>query len=100
MSVLERQYKTEQGGEVIHSRLVMSTNIRSAILERNKRLQSGNHEHARDLNWGRLALSIPELDYWHLRKKYPDMFEGDRETKQRALARFMASPESIPYRVK
>jgi len=97
--ILSRELVHDQGSDTLHSRLVMSTNIRSAILERNQELRR-NPGALQDLSFGRLALSIPELDYWHLRKKYPDMFEGDAETRQRALARFCASPESAPYKVR
>lgn len=97
--MLGRELVYSQSEQRVHSRLVMSTDIRSAILERNKELRR-NPGAVNDLSFGRLALSIPELDYWHLRKKYPEMFDGDKETRQRALARFCASPESAPYKVR
>ena len=99
MTVLDRQFAADHGTGRLHSRLVMSTNIRGAILERNKELRR-NPDALKDLSFGRLALSIPELDYWHLRKKYPDMFIGPAVDRQRALARFCASPESAPYKVR
>ena len=46
------------------------------------------------------STAMPELDYWHIRKKYPDLFEGAIEDKKRALQRFMRSPESEPYKVR
>jgi len=77
----------------------MSTDIRGAILERNRELRR-NPDALQDLSFGRKVLDIPELDYWHLRAKYPDIFEGDKDTRAKALARFLASPESAPYKVR
>ena len=86
-------------GTVVHSRLVMNTSIRQAILVRNKELRK-NPGAIQDLSFGRMELSIPELDYWHIRKKWPGMFDGDIETRKAQLQRFMASPESAPYKVR
>ena len=95
--IIDRQYVKH--GDTLHSRLVMSTSIRTAILERNQRLRNAP-DTLNDLSFGRVALSIPELDHYHLLKKYPDLGSNDREIKQRALAKFMASPESEPYKVR
>jgi hypothetical protein len=76
----------------------MSTNIRTAILERNRETQR-NPGAVKDLSFGRWALSIPELDHIHLVAKYPDLQSHHGPTKQAALAKFMASSESAPYRV-
>ena len=94
--IIDREYVKH--GDMLHSRLVMSTSIRHAILDRNKRLR--NERPINDLSFGRMALSIPELDYWHLTKKYPDLASHDRQIKQAALAKFMASTESAPYKVR
>lgn len=87
-------------GTMLHTRPVMNTSIRSAILERNQALRNDNSNPINDLSFGRLTLSFPELDYWHIRKKWPDLFEGAIEDKKRALQRFMRSPESEPYKVR
>ena len=86
-------------GTVMHTRPVMNTAIRGAILERNKRLRNDTSKPINDLSFGRLMLSFPELDYWHIRKRWPDMFEGTIEDKKRALQKFLRSPESTPYKV-
>jgi hypothetical protein len=96
--IIEREYVSSPSEGRLYSRLVMSTSIRNAILERNQETQR-NPGAINDLSFGRWALSVPELDNIYLVKKYPDLNSPDGPTKQRALAKFMASPESIPYRV-
>jgi len=49
---------------------------------------------------GRWALSIPFVDWLEIRRKYPDIASDDAQIKTRAYARFMASAESIPFRVR
>ncbi len=49
---------------------------------------------------GRWALSIPFLKWVELRRRYPDLASTDAQTKSRAYAVFMASDESIPYRMR
>ena len=94
--IIGREYV--QHGDMTYSRLVMSTSIRSAILERNKDLQ--RNDALQDLSFGRWALSIPELDHHYMVKKYPDLQSQDGAIKNKALAKFMASSESAPYRVR
>jgi hypothetical protein len=54
---------------------------------------------ARKMAWGQPALEIPELDLAMLKLRNPDLDAPDRATKLAAWRRFMASPESAPYRV-
>ncbi len=84
-------------GTMMYTRPVMSTNIRGAILERNKRLRI--EQPLKKLDWIRQEFSFPDIDYWHIRKKYPDLFEGSIEDRKRAASKFLRSPESEPYRV-
>ena len=98
LDIVDREYRSVPHEGKLYSRLVMSTSIRNAILERNQELQR-NPGSLRDLQHGRWALSIPELDHHYLVKKYPDLASNDRAVKDRALAKFMASPESAPYKV-
>lgn len=98
MDIIDRQFRSVPHEGKLYSRLVMSTSIRNAILERNKELQRTPGA-LRDLSHGRWALSIPELDHYYLCKKYPDLISPDHHTRNRALAKFMASSESAPYRV-
>ncbi len=96
--ITDREFRSVPHEDRLYSRLVMNTNVRQAILERNQRLQ--NERVLRDLSFGRMALSIPELDYAHLVRKYPDLASPDGEIKQRAWAKFCASSESAPYKVR
>lgn len=97
--LLEREFHPDHGTGRLYSRLVMNTGVRQAILERNKELRL-NPGVIQDLSFGRQMLSIPELDYWHLRKKYPDLFDGPVEDRRKALKKFLRSPESTPYMVR
>jgi len=85
--------------DVMHTRPVMNKSIRGAILERNQQLRNDTSKPIKDLSFGRVMLSFPELDYWHIRKRWPGMFEGDVMQRKRALQKFMRSPESTPYKV-
>ena len=49
---------------------------------------------------GRWALSIPFVDWLALRRKYPELASADPQIRSRAYLRFMASPESMPFRVR
>ena len=72
---------------------------RNAILQQNQDLQR-EPEALRDLDWSQWALSIPELDYKRLIKKYPELNSPDSGLSHRAWQRFLASSESDPYRVR
>lgn len=97
--IVDREYRSVPHEGKLYSRLTMSTNIRTAILERNQDLQR-NPGALNDLSFGRWALSIPELDHYYLVKKYPDLQSHDKTVKAAALAKFMASTESAPYKVR
>jgi len=99
VDIIDREFRSVPHEGKLYSRLVMSTNIRQAILHRNQELKK-NPGAVNDLSFGRLALSIPELDHHYLVQKYPDLASPDAGIKNAALAKFMASSESIPYRVK
>ena len=84
--------------DVMYTRPVMNKSIRGAILERNKRIRI--EQPLKKMDWIRQEFSFPEIDYWRLRKKYPDLFEGAIEDRKRAATKFLKSPESEPYRVR
>lgn len=88
-----------QDGDKIKPQLVMNTSIRNAILHRNQELKKSPGV-IQDLSFGRQQLSIPVGDYWLLRKANPDLFEGDIETRKKALQKFMNSSASAPYRIR
>jgi hypothetical protein len=50
--------------------------------------------------WGSTILQIPELDFYVLVKRYPDLMSADAEISTRAYDKFLRSPESEPYRVR
>ena len=96
--IIDREFRSVPHEGKLYSRLVMSTDIRSARLEANKRMKI--EQPTRQLEWARWALSIPQLDHYYLCKKYPDLASPDKHTREKALAKFMASPESAPYKVR
>jgi hypothetical protein len=49
---------------------------------------------------GRWALSVPEEDHLALCLKYPDLASVDAGIRSAAWGRFIASSESLPYRVR
>lgn len=49
---------------------------------------------------GRWALSIPFEDWMRLRREIPELASTDAGIKRRAYLRFMASRQSVPYRVR
>ena len=54
----------------------------------------------RDCSFGRLALQIPIEDYRRLVAANPDLASRDAKVKTNAMLKFIASPESMPYRVR
>lgn len=48
---------------------------------------------------GRVVLSIPELDFYVLKHRFPDLASPDNEIRTRAYKKFLASPLSEPYRI-
>ncbi len=97
--IIDREFRSVPHEDKLYSRLVMSTNIRAAALHQNAELQK-NPDALRDLDWARWSMSIPELDWHHLKIKYPDLASSDHGIYNAALAKFTASSESAPYRVR
>lgn len=50
--------------------------------------------------WASVMLSIPELDFYVITNRYPDMLSPDPEISNKAFDKFLRSPESAPYRVR
>ena len=96
--VIDREFRSVPHEGKLYSRLVMSTDIRQARLENNKRMR--NEGIVRDLDWARWTLSVPQLDWHYLKLKYPDLASQDKQTRETALAKFTASSESAPYKVR
>jgi hypothetical protein len=55
---------------------------------------------ARKMPWGEPSLEIPVVDLHFLKKANPDLESLDGEIKTKAWKKFLASPESLPYRVR
>jgi len=51
-------------------------------------------------SWGSTIMQIPELDFYVICKKYPDIMAPDKEISAKAYDKFLRSPESEPYRVR
>ena len=68
------------------------------ILEENQRIRI--EEPLKHLGWGSWVLCVPELHWWRLKKKYPDLNAPHGPTRTKAWLKLMASPEGDQYRVK
>lgn len=53
----------------------------------------------RDMGWGRTELCIPELDYYLLTARYPDLVSPDAEIQRKAWIAFLATSQSEIYKV-
>lgn len=73
---------------------------RASVLEANKRRRMGNLPAPRDLGFGASLLTIPELDYYCLIHRFPDLNSPDAEIKTRAWKKFARDSASLPYRHK
>jgi hypothetical protein len=69
------------------------------ILETNAELRKCEPMADRD-GLGRWALSVPFLKWVELRRKFPALASTDAEVKSRAWRSFIASADSLPYRVR
>lgn len=69
---------------------------RGAILAANQLARSLEKRRTDGMRW---ALQIPADDYADLVLRNPELIAADREIKDRAWRKFIASPESLPYRI-
>ena len=76
---------------------------RSANKDRQESLeklaQVRKDDSSRKQDWGYLACSIPPLDWAVIKVRLPDLMSPDAQIKNQAWAKFLNSPESLPYRV-
>lgn len=72
---------------------------RQAHLSRIKRIRERTLPKPPGQDFGYLALSIPEFDYYVLQQRFPDLKSPDHEIRLKAWKKFIASPLSEPYRV-
>lgn len=73
---------------------------RKRVLELNEALRKDSDLGGVPGDWGYVALNIPPLDHAVLMLRYPDLASPDPEIVHKALMKFMASPESEPYKVR
>jgi len=69
----------------------------SAIIEHNREVMAAGG--SRTASFGKVELSIPELELRNLKKRYPDLAAPDMQIRVRAWKRFIRSAESKPWRV-
>lgn len=72
---------------------------RREVLERNQKLRN-RAEPLGHQPWGSSVLNIPELDFYVICNRYPDLMSPDAEIMSRAFEKFLRSPESEPYRIR
>ena len=75
-----------------------ATGVRKPILEQNQRIRI--EDAAAEQDMGRIELHIPELDLAVLKIRYPELACRDHEIYNRAWDKFIASSESLPYRIR
>jgi hypothetical protein len=68
------------------------------ILEANSERRK-NPDSMRKLDWAKMVMSIPENDWYLLRRQNPDLAAPDAEIQTRAWLAFYNSSESLPYRL-
>lgn len=93
--IIGQQFKWTPGSNRWDVRLFQPS--RDLILERNRAVR--NEGVMKQREGLRVAMTIPWLDYWQLVKANPALKSHDKDEKRLAWTKFLASPESEPYRV-
>ena len=93
--VLRKRLYTE-GRKIIRE---ITQPSQDAIKRDNAELRK-NPEVLRELDGMQWALQIPEIDYHHLVKVNPALIHDHTPTRTAAWKAFIASAESLPYRVR
>lgn len=91
--VLVTQFKMEQG----HLVRKVTQPSEDLILRQNQALRN-EPEAVRPLSFMGSELRIPELHYYRLIKKYPELNSKDSTTLSKAWRKFLASAEADIYR--
>jgi hypothetical protein len=92
--VFQSEVKIE-GDEVVRLLTQPSADI---ILERNNELRK-NKGALRDMSFGRQVASIPLNEFEMLKRKYPDLVDGDAQQRQMRLMKILNSSEGRKYLV-
>ncbi len=93
MSEIYRHEFDVSGGKLIRRQTQPNE---AALLERNAQLRREGG--LADLTFAGDQMRIPEIAYYALQKKYPDLASLDAEIRTKAWRRFYASSEADPYR--
>lgn len=72
---------------------------RREVLNLNKEIRN-SIEPLGHLPWGSSMLQIPELDYYVLIRRFPELNSPDAEIKTKSWDKFARSTASEPYRVR
>ena len=92
--IVERLVYAEPDGTVSS---VLRQPSRDALLELNARCRI--EAPLRELSFCRLVLRIPVVDRERLRATHPELDAPDKDIRNSAWARFIASSESTPFKV-
>lgn len=76
----------------------MGNRVRAAVLRHLANMRSGNAPAATKLGFAGHLLTIPELDYYVLTERFPDLKSQDAEIKLRAWKAFANSELGEKYR--
>lgn len=71
--------------------------LRQSVLNTNKAVRDNGG--AGELEWGRSELHIPELDFYVLVHRFPELNSPDNEIQHKAWKKFLNSPAALPYKV-
>jgi len=94
--MFKEEYAYQNHEDRLYRRLTQPS--RDNVMEAIKTIRQEGVVRAGDvLRW---QLSIPLMDHFLLKKKYPDLDSSDPKVKTNAWNRFIASEESRPYRVR
>jgi len=94
--VIQSEYKMQPSEGVLYRQMTQPE--RPLILNRNAELRK-NPGVINDLSFGRQMLSIPEIDYIALCRKYPVLVNGSNKEIEIFYKKFIKSSESLPFRV-
>ena len=96
-AMMDELFKERIGIEdgVIYRELVQPSRL--LVLERNQAMRNAGGP--KDLSFGRWQLCIPLEDLAVLKQRNLELGARDNATRTKAWQRFVASPESLPYRV-
>lgn len=78
---------------------VVTQPSQNMILKRNQELRN-NPGALRDLSFGSLVASIPFVDYFGLRQKYPELRSPDAKIRSKKMIQILKSLEGAEYLVK